>query len=145
MGTCVICCFIIQKANRKYFWTFLFPNFPFIWASNQSGYNFKMSYLWPFSQRKVRYEIRSLVLYIPAEKCSLLNIYEKKTHIGVSCTDTQGKNIFLSPPLCNSITFSHSIKKMNSCIIYPKAHILKKINNYENQVYIIIDGKLQHN
>lgn len=30
----------------------------------------RMSYLWLLSQRKVHYEIRSLVLYIPAEKCS---------------------------------------------------------------------------
>lgn len=76
MGTCVSSCFISQKANDKFFWSFLFPTFLFFGDQINLTTTFRMSHLWPFSVRKVHYEIRSLVLYIPTEKWSLLGISE---------------------------------------------------------------------
>lgn len=109
------------KANDKYFWPFLFPTFFSSGDQINRVTTFSMSYLWSCSQRKVHYEIRSLVLYIPTEKCGLLNISER-TCIRVSSTDTSGKNIFLSPPSCNLIIFNHILLRESIDVYYIPKH-----------------------
>lgn len=104
-----------RKANEKYFWPLLFPTFLLgIWLQLLECLIYGH-----FFQRKVHYEIRSLALHIPAEKCSFLNISER-THDRVSYTETKGKNIFLSPPSYNPITFSHIALKESIDIYAPK-------------------------
>lgn len=59
-----------------------------------------MSYLWLFSRRKVHYEIRSLVLYIPAEKCSPLNTCGKDD-TSVCATEEIG----MFPPVLHAVSW----------------------------------------
>lgn len=126
---------MVQKANDKYFghlYSLLFFSF-----EDQINLvtTFRMSYLLPFSQRKVNYEIRSFVLYISKEKCSLLNISERRAHIRIPYTDTRGKNIIVSPVSCYSNTFSLILLK-ESIVKYIQSTQLFFASTFINSRYM---------